>query len=73
MSSLPELQETCAHDTLRNSRLILSEDVPDSSDSEFDWDSSRYHITFDHLHPLTVDLCRGVDLNKRGLLCLATS
>ena len=82
LSFVAQLQETCAHDTLREFGLILCEDAPNLSDSEFDWDAPQYHITFDHLHPLTVFVnirsiaigySRSVDLNERDMLSLAAS
>ncbi|KAF8552920.1 hypothetical protein OG21DRAFT_1510909 [Imleria badia] len=82
MSFLAMLQETCAHNTLNNFKLILGDSEFDSDDSEVVEDYIPYHITFDHLHPLTafvnirsinVDICCGVDLNERELLRLASS
>ena len=84
MSFLAELQSTCAHDTLCNLSVYLHNPLwtPDSLYFDVDQDPPRYHITSDHLHPLTVftniqsmeiHLSCGVDLNEHDLLCLAAS
>lgn len=76
MSFLAGLQATCTHDTLHHFTLLQR------GHYDFDEDPTRYHITFVHLHSLTVftkirsitiDPHCSVVLTERELLCLAAS